>query len=167
MLITILLILFLYTGYRISLIFTYIFKINIEVYLELENNLNPSLPKHTPVMTNGQLDFKKMNTAITESLSSTAQDKWIKIYEKDKKIKSFGTFIISVLSIATVIFNLDSVRDNISSIILVALPSILQFINEVISWFEIDKPTFAYPIHPRRYKLKKLISQEKNLSKTN
>lgn len=166
MLITILLILFFYTGYRIFLIYTYVFKINIDVYLELGNNFNPSLPEHTQVMTKGQLDFEKMDKAIAESLSSDAQENWIKIYEKDKKIKSSGTFIISVLSIATVIFNLDSVRDNMSSIVLVALPSILQFINEVISWFEIDEPTFAYPMRPVRYKLKKLIKKQQKPSHT-
>lgn len=162
MLITILLILFIYTGYRTFLIYSYVFKINIEVYLELGNNFNLSLPEHTPIITDNHLDFEKIDKAIDESLSSEAQEKWIKIYEKDKMIKSFGTLIISILSIATVILKLDSLRDNLTSIVIVILPSVVQLINELLDLFGIDEPTFSYPMRPRRYKLKQLQKSSNN-----
>lgn len=87
-------------------------------------------------------------------ISTESQDKWVALYKLDFKIKSIGTILISILSIALLIFNIFT-KDKTLLLATAILPSIVQLFNEIISWFEIEKPIGFEPILPKRFLAKK------------
>lgn len=78
------------------------------------------------------------------------QEKWNQIFTIDKKVKSIGTILLSILSIVFIIY---SPKDNDKILLLVSalLPPIINLFNDVISWFEIDNPILHKPTLPKRF----------------
>ena len=88
-------------------------------------------------------------------ISQDSQNKWVALYKLDFKIKSIGTILISILAIALLIFNI-STKDKTLLLTTAILPSIVQLFNEIISWFEIEKPIGFEPILPKRFLARKI-----------
>ncbi|MCT3134009.1 hypothetical protein EFO31_01050 [Lactococcus lactis] len=68
-----------------------------------------------------------------------------------------GTILITIFTIVLLIFNI-STKDKTLLLATAILPSIIQLFNEIISWFEIDKPIGFEPILPKRFLARKIKS---------
>lgn len=83
-------------------------------------------------------------------ISTESKNKWIYLYKLDSRIKSLGTIFISILSIILIVINISNL-DKTLLIVTAILPSIVQLFNEIISWYEIEKPIGFEPIIPERF----------------
>lgn len=100
----------------------------------------------TPYLANNEV-FKPVSFPY---ISQKSKKLWIFLYKLDFKIKSLGTILISILSIILLLINQSESNKNLL-LVTAILPSLVQLFNEIISWFEIDKPNNFEPVLPKRF----------------
>lgn len=140
-------------------------------YLYLNKRIHQKLILDKIAFDNSRLNRqKKENTNKTPAidldldigffpeLDIGSREKWKYLHNIDFKIKSIGTIFLSILSIILVICGIDS--SNNEYLFFAVLPSGIQLLNEIFSWYEIDTPELHKPMIPCRFLAKRVYSKK-------
>lgn len=142
----------------VTILYIFLRCLNLFKYLYLNKRIHQKLILDKKDFDTDSRSLTEIDISFFPQIESESREKWKGLYNIDFKIKSIGTIFLSTLSIILVICGIDS--SNNEYLFFAVLPSGIQLLNEIFSWYEIDTPELHKPMIPCRFLAKRLYTKK-------